>query len=83
MNNPLLTEVIEARNGHYCHALEVNDVYELEGVVEGVIESSPDHTEATYIEFFNSIELYCLNDENEEEVLCFDFADFIDCTIND
>ena len=79
--NRLLTDIIEQRNGHYCHALEVTDVWDLQGTIEGVIEGYPDYTEEEYIDFFQSIELYCLEDSNEQEVYDFNFTTYIKDTI--
>lgn len=79
--NVILDSIIESRGGHYCHAIEVNEVYELECVVEGIIAEFPDLPEAEYLEFFNSIEVYCLNDDNEQAVHAFSFNEYIKDTI--
>ncbi|MBC8302159.1 MAG: hypothetical protein H8E55_41135 [Pelagibacterales bacterium] len=79
MNN-LLEQIIQERKGHYCHALEVNDVYHLESVVESVIESFPEFDEYTYIDFFETLELYCLG-EDEKQVYDFSFENYIRGTI--
>ena len=79
--NPLLEQVLSDRNGHYCHALEVSDTYELESIIESVIECYEGYTEAQYIDFFESMELYSLDDSNEESIYSFSFTDYIKDTI--
>ncbi len=74
--NKLLDDIVKA-NGHYCHALEVSSVYEIETVIEVVIETYPDHTESTYIDFFETMEIYALDDENESDIYSFSFAEYI------
>ncbi len=57
--NKVLDYIIESRNGHYCHALELSTAYELECVIESLIsELGEQFTLTDYINFFNSIELY-------------------------
>jgi hypothetical protein len=80
MKNRILDKIIEGRKGHYCHALEVNDTYEIESIVEGLIdELGEEYFESEYIEFFQSMSIYYLgdNEETEQEVYNFDFSDYI------
>ena len=79
--NKLLEKIIQERGGHYCHALEVNDAYELESVIESVIQAYPEFDEDTFIDFFESIELYCLSEDNEKQVYDFSFEKYIRGTI--
>ncbi len=79
--NALLAEIHKERKGHYCHALEVETAYELECIVESLIEQCPGYSELTYIDFFSTMELYSLNDENENEIYNFSFSDYIRDTI--
>ena len=79
--NAIINKLIEDRNGHYCHALEVTDVYDLQGTIEGVIDCYPGYKEEEYIDFFNTIELYCLEEENEQEVYSFNITNYIEGTI--
>ena len=77
--NTILKYMIEQRNGHYVHALEVNDVYELESVIENFIGELQDtFTVNDFKDFFSTIELYCLNDEYEDDVYNLDMDSFID-----
>ena len=77
----IIDTIIEARNGYYCHALEVSDVYELESIVESIIEEFPDRSEKEYIDFFNTMEIYSLDDANEQAIYAFSFTDYITGTI--
>ena len=85
--NKILNRVIEDRKGHYVHALEVNNIYEIENIIELFINEFKDEfTDIEYIEFFNTMEVYFLDDEaatleeneqNETEVYNFSFYDYI------
>lgn len=86
--NRLLDKILKERKGHYCHALEVNDTYELESIVESFIEEMNPRNEAIYtevefIDFFQSMPIYYLGEdkETEEQVYNFDFAEYIKDTI--
>ena len=75
--NALLNKVIENRNGHYCHCVEVSDKYELESIAEAIIDQEQDNfSEAIIIEFLDSLEVYCLDDANEDEVFNFSFKEY-------
>ena len=73
--NPILKQCIESRDGNYCHALEVADIYELQNSVEAIAGEGWEKPDL--IEFFDSISVYCLVEENEESVYAFDFSEFI------
>lgn len=78
MSNAILEDVIRKRQGHYCHALEVNDELELQSCIEALYdEFIVEYTVDEIVEFFSSIELYCLNDEYENDVYAFDIAGHI------
>ena len=53
--NRILNKIIEERKGHYCHALEVQHVFDLESIIESFIESYPNYKEKEYIYFFQSM----------------------------
>ena len=88
MNNSILNYMIEQRNGMYCHALEVHGKYDLECTIENFIDGLQDKfTKEEFKEFFKTIELYHLYDdeiteeENEIEennLYNFDIDSFID-----
>ena len=73
-----LETIIKNRSGHYCHALEVNDTYELDCIVEQIMADFPDLPKNEYLDFFQSMEVYALNEENENEIFNYDFNDFIE-----
>ena len=76
--NKILNHVINIRQGHYCHALEVNDIFELQACIDAIYnEFIRDYTVKDIICFFDTIELYCLNDNNESEVYNFNIKNYI------
>ena len=83
----LLDRVIQDRKGFYTHAIEVSHDYEIESIVESVIDYyGEEFTDKDYIEFFESIEIIYVpdcecSDENEEDVYNFSFEEYIKDTI--
>lgn len=76
----ILDYMIEQRKGHYCHVLELTDVYDLECVIESLImELGEQFTLGEYLEFFNSIEIYFLPDECSTS----EYNDAIECELYD
>ena len=86
----LLDHIIEERKGYYCHALELDNVYGFEYVIEQIVSDYKNSfTLKEVIEFFDSIELYYLpddtltsehNDAQEEELYNYDYVNYIkDC----
>ena len=86
----LLNHIIEERKGCYCHALELDNVYGFECVIEQIVSDYKNiFTLNEIIEFFDSIELYYLpddtltsehNDAQEEEIYNYDYITCIkDC----
>jgi hypothetical protein len=81
--NPITEKIIDARKGHYCHCVEVSDVYELEAIAEQVVqEFCPEFSEETIIDFLESLTVYSLNDENEEDIYNFSFREYCTGTID-
>lgn len=67
--NPIYKEILDARNGHYVHALEVSNVYELESILESLFNEYIDkYSIETLIEFCTTLGIYYFDDENENEV---------------
>ena len=67
--NPIYQEILDARNGHYVHALEVSNVYELESILESLFnEYINKYDIETIIEFCNTLSIYYFDSENENEV---------------
>jgi len=68
--NKILEFVLQARQGHYVHALEVSDVYELESCLESLYsEFVEEYGLPELIDFCTSLELYCLDDDDLSEEL--------------
>lgn len=90
--NALLEKVIESRNGHYCHVVEVSDVYELENIAEAIIgENENEFDSETIIDLLETITVYFLeneeeteeyNNEKEKEVYAFNFRKYISTYLN-
>jgi hypothetical protein len=85
--NAILNEIIEARQGHYTHAVEVGNVYELEAIAEAIIqENEESHSKEVIIDFLSSLSVYYYTEgeedkEEEEKVYNFSFSDYIKDTI--
>lgn len=76
--NAIFQDVLEARKGHYVHAIEVSDAYELRSVLEALCdEFGGNYDSNVVIEFITSLEVYCLNDSNEDEIFNFDIESFV------
>tara|TARA_R110002126_G_C10402221_1_gene495992 strand:+ start:48 stop:299 length:252 start_codon:yes stop_codon:yes gene_type:complete len=75
----ILDTIIEARKGMYCHVIEVSDTYEIDNVVEMIhSEYNHTHTNKEIFEFLNSLEVYCLERSNEEEIYNYDFKESLE-----
>ena len=79
--NPIYQEILEARNGHYVHALEVSNIYELESILESLFnEYINKYDIEIIIDFCQTLEIYYFDDENEvdeNEVYNFDVTEFL------
>lgn len=76
----ILDYMIEQRNGHYCHVLELTDVYDLECVIESfIMDLGEQFSLQDYLEFFNSIEIYFVADECSTS----EWNDAIECELYD
>lgn len=83
----ILDYMIEQRKGHYCHALELTDVYDLEYVIESFIMDLGDKFSLQdYLDFFNSIEIYFVadecstsewNDDTEQQIYDADISELV------
>lgn len=72
--NPILNKVIESRGGNYCHIVEVEDVYELESIFESLADEFEDeYTNEEIQDFIDTLQIYCLNEKNEDEVYNYKF----------
>jgi len=92
--NPLVDSMYKARNGHYCHCLELSSVYELESIIESFISEYQNdidnniYSEADFITFFETMEIIYYpedgieNKEHEEALYNFSAREYIQGTIN-
>ena len=75
--NPIIEEINANRN-HYCHALEVNDVFELESIFCDIFQNYINkYSIEIIVDFCETLSIYCLDDDNEEEVYSFNISEFI------
>ena len=80
--NALLEKTIESRQGHYCHVVEVSDVYELENIAEAIIQENENEFDLeTIIDFLETLTVYCLDETNETDVYNFSFRDHISTSL--
>jgi hypothetical protein len=76
--NAILETILKDRNGMYVHALEINDVYELESCIDSLYdEFIEDYSKETFIDFITSMSLYCLDETNEDKVYDFNIIEYI------
>ena len=76
--NPILANILESRKGHYVHAIEVNNIYELQSSIDSLYnELIEDYDINTFIDFITSMSIYCLDEDFEEEVYNFDIIEYI------
>ena len=80
--NALLNKIIEHRDGHYCHVVEVSTVYELEIIAESIVrENGKEFSIEVIKEFLESLTIYYLSedkeDSEEDNVYSFSFTDYI------
>ena len=74
--NKILENIYKNRS-NYCHALEVSNKYELISCIESLYdEFIIEYTLDELIDFFNTMSIYCL-DEEEEEVYNFDINNYL------
>ena len=65
-NQSLVNHITEARNGQYCHVIEVASTYEIESVIESIIEEYiPSFTAISIIDFFSTLEIIAFADDSE------------------
>lgn len=88
--NKILNHILEQRHGHYCHVIEVTSTYEIDCIVESLIDELKDQfTKEDFIEFFSTMQViaYIDPDENdglemtseqEDEIYNFSFTEAID-----
>lgn len=78
--NPIFKQVLKLRDGHYCHAIEVESIFDFESIIQGIVEGFiDDYNEASIIEFISALEVYYIgdNEEDEEELYNLDVSAYI------
>ena len=76
--NAIIEMILENRKGMYVHALEVVNLYDLQSCIESLYaELVEDFDVDTFIDFITSMEIYCTEEENEDEVYDFNIEEFI------
>lgn len=82
MTNKLFNDILKERKGHYCHALEVYNHFELANVIDEIVSNYIGYSADDYISFFKDIDIYFLEDETlteseneiaEDELYNFDY----------
>jgi hypothetical protein len=77
--------IYEEKNGHYCHCVEVTSVYDLENIAENIAnEYKNKYSESEIIDFLETMEVYYIGHDKEEESLVYDFSfrQYIEGTID-
>lgn len=68
--NKILNHILEQRNWQYCHVIEVASTYEIECIIESLIDELKDQfTKADFIEFFSTIQVIAYIDPDENDGL--------------
>jgi len=76
--NTILETILKNRQGHYCHAIEVCSAYEIICIIEDIANEFPEATKEELNDFFNNIDVYSLNEDDEEEIHNFNFEQAIE-----
>jgi methyl coenzyme M reductase subunit C-like uncharacterized protein (methanogenesis marker protein 7) len=75
--NKIIEDIIQKRKGHYVHAIEINDLFELKSCIESLVdEFHKIYSNKDILEFINTLEIYCLMECYEEEVYNFNVYDY-------
>jgi len=87
--NAIIEEIAKARNGQYCHVIEVSNTSEMENIAEAIHEQyTEEHKQEVIIDFLETLEVYYYveNDEDhsekdEEAVYNFSFTNYINSLV--
>lgn len=84
MENIILNEILKNRGGNYVHALEVESTYDIENTISEIANEFKDYGIEAIKEFFNSIAIYYIGEDPEEEESVYNFNtdDYIDNNIS-
>ncbi len=68
-NQSLVKHITEARNGHYCHVIEVDSIEAIESIIDSVIEEHISNFSAqSIIDFFDTLEVIPYDTDNGKDV---------------
>ena len=76
MINPILNTIIKAKKGHYCHAIEVTFVTELDNLCEVIASEFSHYSNAVIVDFLESMSIYYLGECNETETEVYSYNFF-------
>ena len=81
----IVSDLLSKRNGNYCHCVEFEQAYELECFIEQCVENFARdcYTADEIREFINSLTIYALNDDYEQEVYDFDVQECLESCLDD
>ena len=71
--NEILRKCIESRNGHYVHAIEVEYSEDIFYCIEAIALDFPDEPKEVIMDFFESMAIYSLSEDEFEEDLIYNF----------
>jgi hypothetical protein len=81
--NRIIEDTLKERF-NYCHVLEVHDLYELQSLIDQIYDSyinekfyGVQYTKKEVFEFINTLEIYCLDDDNEKEIYDFNINNYL------
>jgi hypothetical protein len=78
MRKTIFDIICESRNNNYCHCVECSETYELESIAESIYDEFEEtHTKEEITDFLESLTVYALKEENEEEIYKFSFTKFV------
>lgn len=75
--NKILETIIKNRF-NYCHVIEIECKYDLMSTIDNIYdEFIRDYSHKEVLEFINTLEVYCLEDDHENEVYNFDINNYL------
>ncbi len=77
--NKILEELTTSKKGHYCHAVEMESKYDLENLADVVCRDFGEkYGKEEVVDFLETLEMYALDEDKEEEIFSFSFADYVE-----
>ena len=73
----IINDIMQTRP-NYCHVLEVDDIFELQQTIQNILEDFiPKYSVDDIKYFFDTIQIYALNDENEDAIYDFNVEAYV------